>query len=43
MERSKKKKVGSLKDDDKDVDRRKQLATVTLNKLNNIWVKRQQI
>ena len=37
MERSK--KVGSLNDDDKDVERRKQLATVALYKLNNVWVK----
>ena len=37
MERSK--KVGSLIADDKDVRRRKQLATVTLNKLLD---KRQQ-
>ena len=26
-------------DDDKAVDRRKQLATVALYKLNNIWIK----
>ena len=31
------KKVGSLIDDDKDVERRKQLATVA--KLNNVWIK----
>ena len=37
MERSK--KVGSLIDDDKDVERRKQLATVALYKLNNVWIK----
>ena len=37
MERSKK-KAGSLIDDDKDVERRKQLATVALNKLS-IWIK----
>ena len=39
MERSKKKKAGSLIDDDKDVERRKQLATVALYKLNNVWIK----
>ena len=33
------KKVGSLIDDDKDVERRKQLATVALYKLNNVWIK----
>ena len=33
------KKVGSLIDDDKGVGRRKQLATVALYKLNNVWVK----
>ena len=33
------KKVRSLIDDDKDVERRKQLATVALYKLNNVWVK----
>ncbi|RUS81468.1 hypothetical protein EGW08_010766 [Elysia chlorotica] len=33
------KKVGSLIDDDKDVERRKQLATAALNKLNNVWIK----
>ena len=38
MERSKK-KVGSLIDVDKDVARRKQLATVALDKLNNVWIK----
>ena len=37
MERSK--KVGSLIDDDKDVERRKQLANVALYKLNNVWIK----
>ena len=37
MERSK--KVGSLIDDDKGVERRKQLATVALYKLNNVWIK----
>ena len=37
MERSR--KVGSLIDDDKDVERRKQLATVALYKLNNVWIK----
>ena len=37
MERSK--KVGSLIDDDKDVERRKQKATVALHKLNNVWMK----
>ena len=37
MERSK--KVGSLIDDDKDVERRKQIATVALHKLNNVWMK----
>ena len=38
MERSKK-KVGSLIDDGKDVERRKHLATVALYKLNNVWIK----
>ena len=33
------KTVESLIDDEKDVKRRKQLATVTLNKLNNVWIK----
>ena len=33
------KKVGSLIDDNKDVERRKQLANVALNKLNNVWIK----
>ena len=33
------KKVGSLIDDDKDVERRKQLATVAPYKLNNVWIK----
>ena len=37
MERSK--KVWSLIDDDKDVERRKQLANVALYKLNNVWIK----
>ena len=37
MERSK--KVGSPTDDDKDVERRKQLAPVALNKLNYVWIK----
>ena len=37
MERTK--KVGSLADDDKDVERRKLLATVALYKLNNVWIK----
>ena len=31
--------MGLLADDDKDVERRKQLATVALNKLNNVWIK----
>ena len=31
--------MGSLVDDDKDVERGKQLATVALNKLNNVWIK----
>ena len=35
----KKKKDGSLIDDDKGIERRKQLATVALYKLNNVWVK----
>ena len=39
MERSKKKKVGSLGDDYKDIERKKQLATVALYKLNNVWIK----
>ena len=34
-----KKKVGSLIDDDKDVESRKQLATVDLYKLINFWIK----
>ena len=33
------KNVGSLIDDDQDVERRKQLATVALTKLNNFWLK----
>ena len=33
------KKVGSPIDDYKDVGRRKQLATVSLNKRNNVWIK----
>ena len=33
------KKGGSFIDDDKDVERRKQLATVPLYKLNNVWIK----
>ena len=33
------KKVGSLIDDDRDVERRKQLETVALYKLNNVWIK----
>ena len=39
MERSK--KVGSLLDYDKDIERKKkkQLAIVALNKLNNVWIK----
>ena len=37
MERTK--KVGSLIDDDKDIERRKQLAAVALYKLNNVWIK----
>ena len=37
MERSK--KVGSRIDDDKDVEKRKQLATVVFNKLKNFWTK----
>ena len=44
MERSKKKKkkkedLLSPIDDDKDTERRKQLVTVALNKLNNVWIK----
>ena len=39
----KKLKVGSLIDDDKDVERRKQLATVALYKLNNVWIKDNQL
>ena len=35
MERSKK-KVGSVIDDDKDVERRKHLTAVALNKFNNV-------
>ena len=31
--------MGSLIDDNKDVERRKQLANVALNKLNNVWIK----
>ena len=38
MERSKK-IVASLINDGKDVERRKQLATVALHKLNNVWIK----
>ena len=41
MERSK--KVGSLIDDEKDVERRKQQATVALYKLNNVWIKGNQL
>ena len=37
VERSK--KVGSLIDDNKDIERRKQLATVDFYKLNNAWIK----
>ena len=37
MERSK--KVESPTDDDKDVERKKQLAPVALNQLNNVWIK----
>ena len=37
MERSK--KVGSLIDGGKDIERRKQLATVDLYKLNDVWIK----
>ena len=37
MRRSK--KVGSLIGDDKGIERRKQLATVALYKLNNVWIK----
>ena len=33
------KEVGSLIADDKDVERRKQLATVALYKLNDVWIK----
>ena len=36
MERSK--TVGSIIDDDKDVERRKQLGTVALYKPNNVWI-----
>ena len=32
------KKVGSLIDNDKGVERRKQLATAALYKLNNVWM-----
>ena len=32
------KKLGSLIDDGKDVERREQLATVALYKLNNAWM-----
>ena len=39
MERSLKKIVGSPIDDDKDVERRKQLATVALHKLYNVRIK----
>ena len=34
-----KKKAGWLIDDDKDVERRKQLATVALYELINVWIK----
>ena len=37
MERSR--KVGSLIENDKDVEIRKQLATLALHKLNNVWIK----
>ena len=37
VERSK--KVGSLIDDDNGVERRKQLVTVAVYKLNNVWIK----
>ena len=37
MERST--KVGSPVDDDKGVERRKQLATVVLYKFNKVWIK----
>ena len=33
------KKVESLIDDNEDVERRKQIATVALYKLNNVWIK----
>lgn len=33
------KKVGSLIGDKEDVERRKQLSSVALNKLNNVWIK----
>ena len=33
------KKAESLIGDDKEVERRKQLATVALNKANSIWIK----
>ena len=33
------KKVGSLIEDDKDIEKTKQLVTVALNKLNNVWIK----
>ena len=32
-------KMGSLIDVDKEVERRKQLATVSLNQPNNVWIK----
>ena len=35
----KSKKVGPLLDDDKDVERRKQLMAMALYKLNNAWIK----
>ena len=31
-------KVGSYIDDDKDIQRRKKLATVALYKVNNVWI-----
>ena len=35
------KKVGSLLGDEEDIERRKQLATVAMNKLQPIWIKNQ--
>ena len=41
IERSK--KVVSLIDDDKDVERRKELATLAVNKFINVWINGNEI